>query len=110
LRTAPLFRWTGAYWGFVAADRVYDRHGRHVGWVSGHDVYGLAGGFLGELRDEHYVLRDAIRAEPLQRAPRPAIPYLCPPAAELDRDARDPLDGWVDALPWPLPPPEPPAL
>lgn len=110
MKTASLFRWSGAYWGFVAADRVYDRYGRHVGWVAGKDVYRLTGGFLGEMRDEHYVLRNVVRAEPVHRAARPAVPYLCPPAAEPDRDARDALDGWRDALPWPLSPPEAPTF
>jgi hypothetical protein len=110
LTTSPLFRWSGAYWGFTAADRVYDRHGRHVGWIAGKEVYGLNGAFIGEVRDQSYVLRSLARDEPLHRQPRPAIPYLCPPAAEPDRDVRDPLDGWSDALPWPLAPPEPPAV
>jgi hypothetical protein len=110
LKTAPLFRWSGSYWGFTAAERVYDRYGRHVGWLAGKDVYGLKGDFIGELQEEHYVLRNRLRAQPVQRAARPAVPYLCPPAAAPDRDARDPMDGWSDALPWPLAPPDPPTL
>jgi hypothetical protein len=114
----PLFRWDGHYWGFLAEDILYDRHGRQVGWVEVApeaggirlDVYDRTGRFLGELVDAHYVLRRVVRAEPIHRAPRPAIPYPTPPAPPPDRTPRDPRDGWSDALPWPLPPPAPPRV
>jgi hypothetical protein len=107
---AFLFRWDGPYWGFVAGDAVYDRYGRQVGWLDGNDVYDRGGLFLGELMNRFCVLRNTLRPEPLHLAPRPAVPYPTPPAAPPARDARQPLDGWTDALPWPLPPPEPPRL
>ncbi len=106
----PLFRWDGPYWGFVAGDALYDRYGRHVGWLDGRDAYHRSGRFMGELREGGYVLRDTLRAEPIHLAPRAAVPHPAPPAPMPDRDARDPIDGWVDALPWPLPPPEPPRV
>jgi len=102
---ASLFRWDGRYWGFVAGDDVYDRYGRHVGWLRGNDVYDRSGRFLGELMNEHYVLRNVLRPEPIHQSPRPAVPYDTPPTPPPDRGARQPLDGWSDALPWPLPPP-----
>lgn len=106
--TTPLFRWDGKYWGFVANGQVYDRYGHHVGWVEQTDVYHRNGRFMGGLRERHYVLRDRLRAEPIHLAPRPAVDYPTPPDPVLDRDERDPLEGWRDALPWPLPPPDPP--
>jgi hypothetical protein len=105
-----VFRWEGQYWGFVARGELYDRYGRHVGWLDGADVYLRSGAYLGELRGTGYVVRDVLRAEPIHRAARPAVPYGTPPAPPTDRDPRDPLDGWRDALPWPLPPPEPPRV
>ena len=110
----PLFRWNGHYWGFLLDDHVYDRYGRHVGWVERApdrppstgtrlDVYELSGRFLGEVRERHYVLRDMLRAEPIHRAPRPAVPCWTPPEAAPARDAQEPRDHWRDALPWPLP-------
>jgi hypothetical protein len=108
--TTPLFRWDGRYWGFVANGGVYDRYGRHVGWLDGPDAYHLTGRFMGELRDRVHVLRDVLRAEPIHRAPRTAVPHPTPPAPPPDREAREPLDGWTDALPWPLPPPTPPRV
>lgn len=106
----PLFRWDGQYWGFVADEGLYDRYGRHVGWVQGVNVYERSGRFMGELRFGQYVLRDLLRAEPIHRAPRPAVPYPTPPAPAPDRDTRPPIADWRDALPWPLPPPEPPRV
>jgi hypothetical protein len=106
----PVFRWEGNYWGFVAGGQLYDRYGRHVGWLEGSDVYLRRGAFLGELRGSRYVLRDVLRAEPIHRAARPAVPYATPPAPPPDRDPRDAMDGWRDALPWPLSPPEPPRV
>jgi hypothetical protein len=108
--TTPVFRWDGHYWGFLAGTALHDRHGRQVGWLEERDVFDLAGRFLGELREGAYVVRDRLREEPLHRAPRPAVPYPTPPNPVPDRDARDPLDDTVDALPWPLPRPDPPTL
>ncbi|MBI3456288.1 MAG: hypothetical protein HY002_10925 [Candidatus Rokubacteria bacterium] len=108
--TTPLFRSDGTYWGFLAGDRVYDRYGRDVGWLEGTDVYHRSGRFMGELVHRHYVLRNMLRSEPIHREPRPPVPYSTPPAPPPNRGARDPLDDWNDALPWPLSPPEPPRL
>lgn len=110
----PIFRWSGASWGFLEGDRLYDRYGRQVGWLQqvpgrAPDVFDLHGRFLGELVDRHYVLRDALRGEPVHRAPRPRTIHPAPPGALPPRDARIPRDGWFDALPWPLPPPDSPA-
>ena len=105
-----LFRWDGPYWGFVAVGSLFDRYGRHVGWLEGADAYHRTGRFMGELRDGQYVVRDLLRAQPIPRAPRPAVPYPAPPAPLPTRDAREPIADWADALPWPLPPPEPPRV
>jgi hypothetical protein len=107
---APLFRWDGPYWGFVADGSLFDRYGRHVGWLEGADVYHRTGRFMGALRDGQYIVRDLLRAEPIPRAPRPAVPYPAPPAPLPPRGARAPIADLVDALPWPLPPPEPPRV
>lgn len=110
----PVFRWAGAYWGFLEEDRLYDRYGRQLGWldpVPGHapDVFDVAGRFLGEIVDRHYVLRYALRAEPVHRASRAPRVSPAPPDDWPDREPRDPRQDWTDALPWPLPPPDPPA-
>lgn len=81
---APLFRWDGPYWGFVADGALYDRYGRHAGWLEGADVYHRTGRFMGELRDGQYVVRDLLRAQPIHRAPRPAVPYPTPPGPTPD--------------------------
>ncbi len=108
--SSPLFRWDGSYWGFLAGDDIYDRYGRYVGWVEGTDVYHRNGRFMGELMNRFHVLRNVLRPEPIHRAPRDPVPYSAPPLASPDRKPRDPLDGWSDALPWPLPPPTPPRV
>jgi hypothetical protein len=111
--TVPIFRWTGALWGFVDGDRLFDRYGRQAGWVEqvpgrGPDVFDLGGRFLGELFDRHYVLRHTLREEPIPRHPRVLIIHPAPPHPAPARDRRSPLDDWSDALPWPLPLPDPP--
>ena len=110
---APIFRWSGALWGFVEGDRLYDRYGRQAGWLEAvpgrsPDVFDLQGRFLGELIGRH-VLRYALREEPVHRAPRVRITHPAPPDPEPAGDPRSPLDDWTDALPWPLSPPDPPA-
>jgi hypothetical protein len=109
----PVFRASGAYWGFIDGGRLYDRYGRQTAWldpVPGRppDVFDLGGRFLGELVDEHYVLRSGLRAEPVHRAPRAAQLHAAPPDAWPDREPRAPRRDWADALPWPLEPPDPP--
>jgi hypothetical protein len=110
----PIFRWSGTYWGFVEHDRLYDRHGRQVGRVEpvpgrGPDVFEMGGRFLGELFARHYVMRHALRDEPVHHTPRVRTLHPAPPDPAPARDRRIPLDDWTDALPWPLPPPDPPA-
>ena len=112
-RGTPVFRWSGSYWGFLLDDQLHDRYGRHVGWLDrrpghGPDVFHLSGHFMGELVDDHYVLRNLLRTEPTAHAERPPVPVLAPPAPSPSRDAALRRDGWGDALPWPLRPPEPP--
>jgi hypothetical protein len=108
--TTPVFRWDGPYWGFLSGGQLYDRYGRHVGWLEGADVYQLSGRFMGEVRDRHYVVRNTLREEPIHRAPRPAVPSLTPPDPLPNRERRDPMDDWSDALPWPLSAPSPPRV
>jgi hypothetical protein len=110
----PVFRWAGACWGFLDGDRLYDRHGRQAGWIEpvpgrAPDVFDLNGLFLGEIVDRHYVLRPALRGEPVHRAPRVGTVHPAPPEPLPAREPRDPMDEWTDALPWPLSPPDPPA-
>ena len=111
----PLFRWSGAYWGFILGGRLYDRHGHQVGWVEpgpgpGGDIYLLSGQFLGELTDEHYVVRRITRGTPVHRASRPPTPMTEVPDAPPDRAPRIPGAEWTDALPWPVRPPDAPRL
>ena len=110
----PIFRWSGALWGFVDHDRLYDRYGRQAGWVEavpgrGPDVFDLSGRFLGELFGRHYVMRHALREEPVHRAPAcgpsiPPRPTRCPPAIPGPRSTTGPTP-----CPGRSPPPDPPA-
>jgi hypothetical protein len=111
---APIFRWSGPLWGFLEHDQLYDRYGRQAGWVErvpgrAPDVFDLSGRLLGEIVDHHYVMRHTLREEPVHRAPRVASLHPAPPEPLPARDPRDPMDDWADGLPWPLPPPDPPA-
>ena len=110
----PIFRWSGALWGFVDEGRLFDRFGRQVGWIEpvagrSPDVFDLTGRFLGELFGRHYVMRYALREEPIRRSPRVRAVHPAPPDPLPARDPRTPIDDWNDGLPWPLSPPDPPA-
>ena len=110
----PIFRWSGALWGFVDEGRLFDRYGRQVGWIEpvagrSPDVFDLTGRFLGELFGRHYVMRYALREEPIRRSPRVRAVHPAPPDPLPARDPRPPIDDWNDGLPWPLSPPDPPA-
>jgi len=110
----PIFRWSGALWGFIEGSRLYDRYGRQAGWIEpvpdrSPDVFDLHGRFMGELIGRHYVLRYALRHEPVHRSPRVMTTHPAPPDPAPARDPQLPLDDWIDALPWPIAPPDPPA-
>jgi hypothetical protein len=110
----PIYRSSSLFWGFIDEGRLFDRYGRQAGWVEpcpgrSPDVFDLTGRFLGELFARHYVLRYALREEPVHRAPRPGALHPAPPEPLPARDPGLPLDDWSDALPWPLPLPDPPA-
>jgi hypothetical protein len=96
---APLFRWSGAYVGFLADGRLYDRDGGYLGWceVDG-SVWHADGRSLGELVDGCYVLKSLRRCPPVRRTPRvPPLPASAPGPAG-SRLARQPRPGWADAL------------
>ena len=57
----------------------------------------------------HYVMRYALREEPIRRSPRVRAVHPAPPDPLPARDPRTPIDDWNDGLPWPLSPPDPPA-
>ena len=108
-----LFRRDGRYWGFLENGEIYDRHGRHAGWLMPgpeQDVYDLTGRFLGQLVEGHHVLRSVFRPEPVHRAPRPPTHHATPPDPWPDREPALAIDGWAEALPWPLRPPDPPQM
>jgi hypothetical protein len=110
----PIFRWSGALWGFVDEDRLFDRFGRQAGWIEpvadrSPDVFDLNGRFLGELFGRQYVMRYVLREEPIHRARCVGAIHRAPPDPLPARDPRTPIDDSHDGLPWPLFPPDPPA-
>lgn len=102
MSTMPIFRWSGAYVGFLHGDRLYDAEGTYLGWVDARKhVWFADGAFLGYLKHENYVLRNVHREElnprPPRATPRPLTPDAVPPPKQR-RPPKPALHGWVDAL------------
>lgn len=95
----PVFRWAGAYVGFLAADRLYDSEGAYLGWCEADgSVWRADGRPLGELVDGCYVVRNLRRCPPVRRTPR-VPPLPAPPLPPVGpRLARQPRPGWEDGL------------
>jgi hypothetical protein len=95
----PVFRWAGAYVGFLADGRLYDGEGAYLGWCeTDGSVWHADGRPLGELVEGCYVLKSLRRCPPVRRTPRvPPLPASAPSPAG-SRLPRQPRPGWADAL------------
>ncbi len=91
-----IYRWNGEYFGFIASDRLYAADGTYLGWIEGGQVRLNSGRFLGENIEDHYVLKRIVDCPRAPKPPRVAVPSS--PRAGKPRAAKDPLEGWVDAL------------
>ncbi len=52
-------RWSGDYFGWIDHGQLYTKDGRHVGRLKGREVYGVKGGYLGELREHRLIASNA---------------------------------------------------
>jgi hypothetical protein len=94
-----IFRWDGEPVGYIAGGQLYDYRGSHVGWLEDdRTMWRADGGYLGELVDGEYILRNIMVAPPLKRSPQRgtgAAPEVQPPARRMPRPPRE---GWTDAI------------
>ena len=91
-----IYRWNGEYFGFIAKDRLYAADGTYLGWIEDGHARLTSGRFLGEIVEDHYVLKRIVDCPHAPKPPRVAVPGA--PRAGKRRAAKDPLEGWVDAL------------
>jgi hypothetical protein len=95
----PLFRWSGAYFGFLLSGWLFDAYGRYLGWYDERGaVWARDGTYLGEIVEASYVLRRLTVSPPVRRTPK--VPPVSPPlpSAPANRVPRVTLSGWADAL------------
>lgn len=94
----PIFRWTGEYFGFIISDCLFDGSSMYAGWIDRDRAWRHDGHYLGEIVDEHYVLRNTMMTPPSPRIPRISPIPPIPPIPPINRIGRIPKIGWVDAL------------
>ena len=97
--TTPIFRWSGPYIGFVSDGSFFDSGGAYLGWQDKQDrMWSKDGNYLGDIIDDHYVMRRDGCPSPVRQPPRipPVYPEL--PVAPTNRSARPNMPGWSDAL------------
>lgn len=95
----PLFRWNGAFWGFLQDGFIFDLHRNYYGWVDNEQrAWRKDGEYFGELLDGCYILRKNSSGswEPV-RTKIPPIPKRG--VHYEDRPYRLPREGWTDPLP-----------
>lgn len=95
----PLFRWSGEYVGFVSNGHVFDSQSTYLGWIEDDgSVWRQDGRFVGEIVDDHYILKRAMRIDPIPRIPRiPPIPPISP-IPPINRIGRIGRIGWLDSF------------
>lgn len=94
----PIFRWNGAYFGFVLTGSLFDRKARYLAWISDGVVWNADGTYLGQLYERGYVLVKTTKPPLPPQTPRssPLEPSL--PSPWPDRPPRTPLLAFEDAL------------
>jgi hypothetical protein len=96
-----IFHWNGPYFGFISDGYLFTADGYYYGWVEGDGTVCRADGtYLGELIEDHYVLRNVEGfVFPPQRVPKPRpVTLPIPPAPPAPRLGRTPKIGWEDPL------------
>jgi hypothetical protein len=94
-----IFRWNGTYFGFLSGPYLFDAGANYLGWRSEDGkVWRHDGSFLGEIVDEHYILRKAGASPPSNRSARSRPSTPSTPSRTSSRSARSARSGWTDAL------------
>ncbi|MEJ1355256.1 MAG: hypothetical protein RNU03_00100 [Candidatus Sedimenticola sp. (ex Thyasira tokunagai)] len=99
MATTSLFTWSGQYVGFMDGKWLYYCNGRYLGWRD-HQylVWQADGTFLGQLVEEHYVMRNLARCYPARQTPPvPPLPHD-PPLSAGSQLPQQPRPGWIDTL------------
>jgi hypothetical protein len=94
----PVYRWSGEYFGFISNERLFDKHCKYLGWVDENEVWRSNGTFLGEIIDEHYILRRVNMTPRTARTARTTPITPAKPAFRVNRAQRVQRSGRVDAL------------
>ena len=97
--TTYMYHWDGRYFGFIDHQDLFDAHGTCRGWVDKQgSVWRTNGEYLGEVVQNHHVLRPTNAPRPVPRTPKISPIRRAPPIRPRDRAARVPMWGWEDAL------------
>jgi len=75
-----VWTWGGTFFGYLQDDNLRSYTGRHVGYITGHTVFGLNGHYLGEIVNGRLLVNDTRKtlwAVPLPQLPKhAALPKL----------------------------------
>ncbi len=97
-----VFKWNGEYAGFFKDEWLFDATGRYLGWRDArHYVWKYDGGWLGQVIETNYILRDRqiLAQRQIPRVPPVPVRPPRPPAPRVARVPRpncsDPLEEWL---------------
>ncbi len=97
--SGPVFRWNGTYFGFFAGDWLFNRAGKPLAWVdsSDHSVWRRDGSYLGQVINDHYILRNRSQSRSSRAVPSAPANHV-PHVAHVSRVGHVGLAGWEEAL------------
>jgi len=89
-----LWTWGGAFFGYRQDANLWSYMGRHVGYMTGHTVFGLDGHYLGEIVNGRLLVNDTRKT--LWSAPLAQLPKYPAFAKLTDLEGHGVYSGFED--------------
>jgi hypothetical protein len=98
--TKSFWNWHGRYVGYRASDCLFGCDGRQIGYFAeGDEVYGCAGGYIGEIRGDGRLITNLSKKAWTRRTVTPRVFKSSP--GHRDVNPKEMLAGFTD---FPAPP------
>lgn len=89
-----LWTWGGTFFGYLQDGNLRSYTGRHVGYLTGHTVFGLEGHYLGEIVNGRLLVNDTRKA--LWSIPLPQLPKHAAISKLADLEGYGVYSGYED--------------
>lgn len=94
-----LYKRCGEYWGFIFLNNIYDKNNNYRGWIEENKfVWNDKGKYLGELIDDHYILRNKTEISLSYKVPPERTEVNFKIIIKKNKIGKLQIKGWTDAL------------